>query len=429
MYSQEFPELDDDEVEADVDDMLHDDEVTPDLDEYNTVTDDTGRTAEEILYEERWQPKYPRSARRIPFGHARRLTAVIYRVLGREDGHLGLSQQAMRNHVKEAAEHAEGVDPDQVTIRGLRATAATHYSTYIRFPKVLQDLMGWVRIETARRYLRRAGAFTSEVVYEALHSARFKPAMYPGEPETKYPLIGNPLPYDNEPYDPVPYVEGEREKIKRELDEKTTFRLIHPRSKDPANELEYDPSYHEIHTHEDFEELITQQDGITTPVGAPSTLGEFIEGHERLSPKDATSEREYESPKEYKERERVQTGIDDFHGDEDEYRAQIQSPLIMAVMTYLARIDRLSRQLTKATIDWYRRPPDPPVSLIGRIVIGGLMLLFVSGVAFVALTRTGILDLQTMSLQLRPVHLPAISVALYAIYRLPGAESLSGLFR
>jgi integrase len=150
---KQYPNASGDDIKELVERLSLDEESPPEEDDNSENEEQKERrTAEEILYEERWQPKYERSARRVPFGHSRRLTAVVMEFV-RQEEYMSITQPAMINHVREAAENADGVDPEAITIRGLRATAATNYATYIRNPKVLQDLMGWTRLETIRSSL------------------------------------------------------------------------------------------------------------------------------------------------------------------------------------------------------------------------------------------------------------------------------------
>lgn len=263
---------------------------------------DEDLTPHDVLYQERWQPKYPRSARRVPFGHSRRLTAVLFEFFNEFDC-LGMTQVTMRNRVKEAAELADGVDPENITIRGLRATAATHYATVIRNPGRLQDLMGWERIETASSYLRNAGAYTTDIVYHAFGKGDLAPAMYPEEPEQQFPIIMNPIPYQNEEWDPMLYDYDARMERARDLAGSPT-RLIHPRTDaSPIKNHPYDPTNHTIRTHEDYEsEFIERADGHLA--FERPTLAEIFDDHPRYRPEDIQSDKEirrFESTEEWEQ--------------------------------------------------------------------------------------------------------------------------------
>ena len=314
-----------------IDEMLpEDDELPPEVEDENDETDEDDRTAEDILYEERWQPKYERSARRIPFGHSERLTAVIMEYLQQYD-YMEITQPTMNNRVERAAELAEGVDPKNITIRGLRATAATNYATYIRNPKAIQDLMGWTRIETGARYFRRAGGFTTDIVYTAFEKTQMKPVMFPEEPEAAYPLIADPRPYESEPIDP-PTHGFEQRKSRAKKTNGNSRPLIHPRSQNPPDDIGYDPERHEILTHEDLEsDIINDIDG--KKVIEEPTLDEFITDHKRLLPDgsgELNSSRRYKSMDEYYAKAIPKNPDDIFSGGKEN-----ESPVKGAITTFV----------------------------------------------------------------------------------------------
>ena len=269
-----------DELEDHVDILLENLSADDDNIENNNKNDNRNENRDplEILYQERWQPKYERSARRVPFGYSRRLTAVIMLFFENNDC-LEITQPTMNKLVKEAAENAKGVDPENITLRGLRATAATNYTTCVRNPKVIQDVMGWTRIETGARYIRRAGGFTTDILYNAFDKSDIAPIMFPGEPEEQYPLIGNPIPYQKEPWDPILYSPSERMNRAEEITG-TPKRLIHPRSKNSPTDIPYDPTNHEILTHEDYSsDIIERGDGYL--MFERPTLADFHDEHKR----------------------------------------------------------------------------------------------------------------------------------------------------
>lgn len=407
-----------------VDEMLEDDEPLPE-EIRNEENEESDRGAEEILYEERWRPKYPRSARRVPFGHSRRLTAVIS-VFMKHHGHLKITQVSMNNLVEEAAENADGVDSEEITIRGLRATAATHYATYVRTPKALKDLMGWTRIETAVRYLRRAGAFTTDVVYHAFDQGDIAPAMFPEEPKARYPIIDNPMPYQKEPYDPMLYDKQTRHEVGRELADSSFRQLIHPRSENHHDNLDYDPSRHRILTHEDYEDDVIERDGMIQ-FEAP-TMTEFYEDHDRVTPADVESDaskRRYESAEEWEAHNIQQTKLPAIIDDENEdYRANLQGVLSPILVKYLKMVERVSALASE------RLPTiDRPQSLAGQVLVGTAgFLLFVIMLA-ISLIQVGIIDPQTGSVQFRPSVLFPLGIALYVAYKLPQVQSLSEIFK
>lgn len=430
LVERRMPENTERDVEEIVEEMLRDDDELPQeiSEEHGEETDDSQRTTEEILYEERWKPKYERSARRVPFGHSRRLTAVITEFIN-EYNHLEITQVAMNNIVEEAAENADGVDPENITIRGLRATAATHYTTFIRNPKALQNLMGWTRIETASRYLRRAGAFTTDVVYHAFDQGDLAPAMYPGEPEQRYPILDNPLPYQKEPYDPMLYTKYERQETGREITDSSERQLIHPRAQNYPDKLDYDKGNHEILTHEDYEADIIER-GESFVFEAPTLLG-FYEDHEHFPDNISSddSQRLYESEQEWEENNIRQTELFEIDEEDGDFRSLIRGPLPPILVKYFQLVervgDRLSSSLSKRfseSISMFSESTSRALWSITGIGIMGIMIVII-------LIQTGDLNLQTMSFQFQPSILASLGVALYTAYKLPDSESMSDIFK
>lgn len=317
---KEHDDIDSNEnLDEQVDTMLEDLEGEEQIENSDGDTDDQDgdedRNPLEILYEERWQPKYERSARRVPFGYSRRLTAVLMLFFENNDC-LEITQVTMNNLVTEAAENAEGVDPEDITLRGLRATAATHYTTIVRNPKVLQDVMGWTRIETAVRYIRRAGGFTTDVIYHAFGEGEIAPVMYPEEGNKRFPLLEHPLPYQGEPWDPMLYPYNKRMERAKEIST-TPQQLIHPRSENAPTDIPYDPTDHKISTHEDYSSDLVERDDGKLGFARP-TFADLFEDHERLWSEELDSDdniRKYESydgwKKDASPEEREQATLDD----------------------------------------------------------------------------------------------------------------------
>lgn len=421
MYFQE------DEVEKKIEE-----ELAEKLEEDNINETQDNRTAEEILYADRWQPKYERSARRVPFGHSARLTGVISTFLN-DNGYMDISQRTMLTIVKDAAEHADGIDPEYITIRGLRATAATHYATYISNPKNLQDIMGWTRIETASRYLRRAGVFTTDVVYDSFdnkfHSIP-KPVIYPEEPTEKYPLLMNPLPYEREPFDPMLYRSDYRHK-KGKMPNKESYLLIHPRSTDSPDSLFYEPNRHKIHTHEDYSSDITEYDDGSSRIEVP-TMSEFLETHQRLSDQDLeddSSKRKYKSEKDWAKKSIIQKQYDDDFTEVDESN-RISDPFRIGLETMLSIADQATDKFVQITIDLFGPEAiEPPESRIKRVLIWIVGISFISIMLIFALIRTGIINPQTISFQITFIGFLSLLFALWLYYGYLKTGSLSGILK
>ncbi|OIB58768.1 tyrosine-type recombinase/integrase [Natrialba sp. SSL1] len=407
-------ESDDSPFESDYEDSKEDDD---------SDTQDE-RTAREIFYEERWQPKYERSARRVPFGHSRRLTAVVMEFLDQHE-YLKVTQPTMMNIVEDAAEHAEGVDPNKITIRGLRATAATHTATYIRHPKALQDIMGWTRIETASRYLRRAGAFTTDIVYHAFRKGDIAPAMYPGEPQEQYPLVANPLPYQREPFDPMLFSKSVREE-RASQSNPISRALIHPRSHRPPDNFHYDPSNHAIRTHEDYASDFIERDDGSLALERP-TLSDVIENHERLP--EPSSKRRHESVEEWENERRHRSDIGDIFSEDDQ-QSRTLTPFPATLKAVLGTVDRAAERSTTAMTNRYGdetiEPPKSPVLrtlfwIIG-VVCAAIMMLF-------ALVQAGFIELETMSIEASSIGILALLFVLLIAYYFYKTGSLTGSFK
>lgn len=328
-----------------------DDELPPELQtEEDSETDTDDRKASNILYEERWQPKYERSARRVPFGHSERLTSVILEYL-QQNEYMKITQVTMNNRVERAAELAHGVDPKNITIRGLRATAATNYATHVKSTKVLQDLMGWTRIETAARYLRRAGGFTTDVVYTAFDKTDVKPPMYPEEPETQFPLLMNSIPYQNEPISPVEF-DYQKRKKRADVMANKPRELIHPRSQNPPEDIEYDSEKHKILTHDDLESDIVE-DIEGRKVFKDPTVDEFINNHDRFRADGAgelDSQRRYNSIEEY-EQKAIPQSLDNILPSEDENQLRA----LGFIMTFVEEYTRLGLRLGRKVRNYISR--------------------------------------------------------------------------
>lgn len=249
--------------------------------------EDEDRPPSQILYEQRWEPKTMRGARKIPFGFSPRLAAVILTFQTRYSC-LDITQEAMRNIVEEAGTYADGVDSSKLTVRGLRGTAGTFWATLLYRPKTLQDLMGWTRIETARKYLRRASGHLTYLVYQLFGAEELAPPIFPAEPEEDYPLVANPTPYHGEPFDPRYYGKEARYMRAQEVSDEP-FSLIHPREPNPPSGYEYHPENHDIHGHIDVDsDLFETIDDV--PHIRETTLYEFIEDHDFETGADGSSE-------------------------------------------------------------------------------------------------------------------------------------------
>jgi len=399
--------------------------------ERNGQKANNNKTAEEILYEERWQPKYSRSARRVPFGHSLRLCAAVDTFFI-ENEFVDMSQGTMRRRVRDAAKNAEGVNPDYVSLRGLRATAATHVSTFLRHPKTLQDFMGWTSIDTARRYLRRSGRFTTEEVHETLrssqigsihrsHSHQFRPPLFPEEPlhndnaellkyfpgASRYPILANPLKFKKEPFDPMKYHQERNTIAKIYTNEdvgdvnrqdaiKTAqrfspekVRVPHPRSRNPTGEIEYDYRKHKIKDHDDGSLAIVDpsKEPIYEGTRTLEELGHLptqmsFEHHEK-------SEFVFEEDRSFREFQTLE--------EWEEEALSSYGPIGALIEFIMSIVDKTGNFISEIMPHSVRNSlnalPKPQISVVGLISLGviSFILMDVLGVLSISVERPGLL--------------------------------------
>lgn len=113
----------------------------------------------------RWEPKTKTSARAVPFGWNDEIVAVVKAFFERYD-RWPRSRAVVNRRVTKVAEQA-GVPKEDVYPHALRATAGTHHAYRGLSTIALQNLMGWARIDTARKYLRVSGGATAQALEDA----------------------------------------------------------------------------------------------------------------------------------------------------------------------------------------------------------------------------------------------------------------------
>lgn len=111
-------------------------------------TNDMPLSQAEQLY---WKAKTVRAARDVPYSFHEEGQRVVERYFGRFDN-VRASTSKIHRKFEKAAEMA-GIDPDEVTPHGLRATAAMYHVETGMDMWGLQSLMGWAYPNTARRYI------------------------------------------------------------------------------------------------------------------------------------------------------------------------------------------------------------------------------------------------------------------------------------
>lgn len=162
----------------------------------------TPETLKQIVIEEQFGAKYDKSARTIPFGWSERLTCVLMTFFDRYDA-LDYSQNHINNIIGKAAENAEDINEQDFSAHNLRATGVTFLADTSVDVKMLCDLAGWEDIQTAVKYLRQSGRITTYKMYHVMGRGDWAPSVVPGESEGKFPVVMNPIPFCNEPIEPI----------------------------------------------------------------------------------------------------------------------------------------------------------------------------------------------------------------------------------
>lgn len=116
-----------------------------------------------------WSAKTDAAAREIPFDFDPRVSLVVERFFDRFDG-WEWSAQAVNRRVKRAAEHATGLDPEDVRPHSLRATAASHHAGRGLEMHALMQHFGWAKASTADCYLSRNSKNTARQL-DSIHTS------------------------------------------------------------------------------------------------------------------------------------------------------------------------------------------------------------------------------------------------------------------
>lgn len=376
-------------------------------------------TIPEIVYEYKWNPKTETSPRQVPFGYSPRLTAVIMEFQSRF-ACLDLTQQQIRNIVKKAAAHADGVDEDKVTTRGLRGTAATFFATLVYRPKTLQDLLGWARIETARKYLKRASGHIAYLMYQIFGAERLAPPIFPTEPEEDYPLVANPQPYKGEWWDPRKYGYTTRKERAETLADEP-LRLYHPREPNPFDEFEYNSGQHEISGAIDLESDLVKYEN-DEPVIEAKTLDEVLKDHD-MQVKEADDRRQdvkaYDWPEAQPPTEQTTFSAEDLGwSDTDDESTAMLAP-IPGYDLACRCIDRVDYwALTTCQEKWGCGPLEPfGETRARRFAFAAVFLALLAGYGAYAAISTGLVQPDTMTITPDQQHFQALVLAVaFVIY-------------
>ena len=154
-----------------------------------------GRQVLDILSESTWSSAG--RARTIPFGWSQRLTAVLGMICESE-GYLGLSAEAMARLINRSAHQAEGLDYTAVDVRSLRSTAAVFFADAGFSAHRIAELLG-EDVERTAVFARREGGDAREHLFEQFTESTV------ADPGEAYGLVGEPEPFEHEPFDPRTY--------------------------------------------------------------------------------------------------------------------------------------------------------------------------------------------------------------------------------
>jgi len=204
----------------------------------------------EYAYQHQYEPKPNASARVVPFGWSKRITAWLLHFF-KDNEFVDLTQQQMRDDVRKAARLAEGVDPSNLTLHPLRSTGATFYADAGLLSKPHRDLMGWSGRTQARRYVRGSGRQLTADIYKLFGRSEWAPDVVPEDPGEKFPLACDPRPLaaeiDVDPRQGDPT--ARRDRAAELADQKDP--LYNPRRTRRPGGISYDPEQHDIPGHID----------------------------------------------------------------------------------------------------------------------------------------------------------------------------------
>lgn len=104
---------------------------------------------------ERWKPKSPAAARRVPFNHKSEILEVFKRFFDLYEDGWPRSRITVNRRVKRIVANSDvDIDPKSVTPQTLRITAAKYHANNGMNPYSLTELMGWSSEETALRFYK-----------------------------------------------------------------------------------------------------------------------------------------------------------------------------------------------------------------------------------------------------------------------------------
>lgn len=227
-----------------------------------SVAADSAESPLAVLYDRCFQP--PHGGRTVSFGWSRRLTAVLAHTLDRRQarGHAHDGRPFERG-LAAAADAAEGVDPTGVDFRRLRATAAAGFARAGVASTTLAALLGTDEA-TARAVVRRHGTAAADAL-----AARCGATPPDGLSPERFPLVADPTPVADEPFDPRSFDAAWR---RQRADDDGDRRLSNPRPSDVPPETDYDPGRHGA-AYRNYDDHVRQTDA-----GPVSTLPTRLDG-------------------------------------------------------------------------------------------------------------------------------------------------------
>lgn len=273
----------------------------------------------EYAYENQYEPKPGASARVVPFGWSKRITAYLMKFFD-ENEFLDITQQQMRNDVRKAARKAEGVNPSNLTPHPLRATGGTFYADAGLLPKPLRDIMGWSDLANAERYIRASGRQLTSKVYEIFGRGEWAPDETVEDPADEFPVACDPRPYASE-LDVDPRLYGPKKRRQRaHIREEEPERVYNPRRERCMDKISYDPDRHTIPGH-----VTPDGKGLEEPdVERDGDLREWVDYQNEQT--DTTAETADRRP-----------GVDSY-GDNDELEKDIHDPITATLRTHFSLI-------------------------------------------------------------------------------------------
>jgi len=99
-----------------------------------------------------WKAKTSEAERDIPYGWSDQCKNIINEFFDEFDGYYA-SASSITRRVEDSLEAAEGLDSDDTTPHGLRATAASYHASRGLNVWGLQGFMGWAYPQTAQHYV------------------------------------------------------------------------------------------------------------------------------------------------------------------------------------------------------------------------------------------------------------------------------------